>query len=282
MMQSIESVDNCTYCNSRENHWDFLDAVYVICLADRPDRLKSTLDEIHSCGLCQANTNIYLAQRSQDGFVAGCWDSHVQVSKHALEKNQDVVLDLEDDFMFDKERPLNEIISQIKESIAQLPPEKWNRLSLGHISWFKMPYSKNLDRAASVLTHAQIWSKRGLQWMVDHPYDEASKMFNIQIDGFISLRLSHSYSVRPMIAFQRNMGSDRVKFADIMQPEGLKATEVWIPGLYAFGLILAACLFIFMAKFCLGCSWTGSLLPVAAIFVLPFALVWVLILLNAF
>jgi len=282
MMQDIEKEENCEYCQVGKNNWDFLTSVYVICLEDRPDRLQTALQEIHASGLCQANTHVFLAKRSKNGFIAGCWDSHNQVAKYACERKEEKTLVLEDDFLLDKDRPLLEIIEQIKLAISELPKDKWTRLSLGHISWFKMPYSPNLDRAASVLTHAQIWHYRGLEWMATHPYDKASKLFNIQVDGFISLRLSHSYSIKPMVAFQRNEGSDRAKFADIMQPDGLKATEVWIPSLYAFGLILALCLAVCFVKFVLGCGWSMSIFPIALVFVVPFAVVWLLILQDVF
>ncbi len=281
-MQSIEKLSTCKFCTEKVNYWDFVDSVYVICLEDRSDRLQKALTEVHRVGLCQANTNIFLAKRSPDGFIAGCWDSHVQVAKHALLNKYTSSMVLEDDFVFDQELELIDLIKQIKQSVLELPTNTWTRLSLGHISWFKMPYSANLDRAASVLTHAQIWSLRGLEWMATHTYDKTSKMFGIQVDGFISLRLKHSYSIRPMVAFQRDEGSDRSAFADIMKPEGLKATEVWIPLLYALGLIFAGCMIIALARFAIGCTWKLSVFPVVSVFILPFLFVWILILQNVF
>src|SRR2546422_8637370 len=91
------------YCQSGQNVWSFLDGGYCISLRERNDRYLEALKEVHRTGLCQMPLfQFYRPERSKDGFVAGCWSSHQNVAKLALEKSQNVVLVLEDDFQLDE------------------------------------------------------------------------------------------------------------------------------------------------------------------------------------
>jgi hypothetical protein len=274
--QTIEPNTNCEYCQSRENIWNFLDAVYVICLKDREDRFQKALIEVHRTGLCQIG-RFYRPTRSPDGFVAGCWDSHVQVAKHALQLNQNIVMALEDDFELDKSKTPQDIAVEVSNALSVLPKDKWTRLSMGQISWFKMYYASGVDRSSSVLTHAHIWSPRGLQWMIDHPYDKVSNISQkLQVDGFISFRLPFSYSMSPMVAYQRNEGSDRTISMDLQEETGLKGTEIWIPFVWVIGIIIGFVLFVYLfhLRFSLGLS----MLITTILFVVPFTTIWILIL----
>ncbi len=263
--QNIEQDFKCNYCQNHENLWNFLDSVYIICLADREDRFEKALVEVHRTGLCQI-AKFYRPNRSKLGFIAGCWDSHVQVAKHAHLLNEKIVMALEDDFELDTSKTPQNISIKVSKALQHLPNDKWTRLSMGQISWFKMYYAPGVDRSSSVLTHAQIWSSKGLQWMIEHAYEDVSKISqNMQIDGFLSFRLPYSYSMSPMIAYQRNEGSDRTISMDLQEETGLKGTEIWIPFVWDIGIIL-------------GFSWKFSMLFTSFIFLIPFTTVWILIL----
>jgi GR25 family glycosyltransferase involved in LPS biosynthesis len=275
-MQQIELDEDCKFCKSLENIWNCLDSVYVICLKDREDRFQKALIEVHRTGLCQI-AKFYRPSRSSEGFVSGCWDSHVQVATYASSLHQNTVMVLEDDFELDKSKSPQDIAVEVSKALGHLPLTKWTRLSMGQISWFKMYYASGVERSSSVLTHAQIWSSRGLQWMMDHPYDKVSKISqNLQVDGFISFRLPYSYSMYPMVAYQRNEGSDRTISMPLQEETGLKGSEIWIPFVWVIGIIIGCILFVYL--FHLRFSYKWSLFFTTLIFVVPFTIVWILIL----
>jgi uncharacterized Tic20 family protein len=237
--------------------------------------------EVHRAGICQIG-KFFRAIRSADGFVAGCWDSHVQVVTYAKKLGLTKVMVLEDDFQFDPSRDIQHIVNQVSEALAKLPQDKWTRLSMGHISWFKMYYASGVERASSVLTHAQIWSSRGLEWMSTHEYDEVSKFFGVQVDGFISYKLPFSYNMNPMVAFQRNEGSDRALNEQILEQQGLESTQIWIPIVWALGMLVAFVLAVLLLKCLVHLSLVLSLVISSLIFIIPFSLVWALILMEVF
>lgn len=277
----VEKRNECNFCKTQENIWSFLDATYVTCLRDREDRYTKAVDEIHRTGLCQSNIFIFRPERSPLGFVHGCWTSHQEIANHALRANYKIVLDLEDDFELDTKKKVEDISKQIQDTIQSLENYKWNRISLGHISWFSMVYNKYVKRSCTLLTHAQIWSESGLQWMKDHPYDEVSKALKLQVDGFISWNLKFSYAIYPMVAFQRNLGSDRVAHDPLLERDNMEATDIWIPSIWIGGILL----FFFPLVFILYRKHVGwkKLVGIPLIlFIVPFVLVWILILLNVF
>lgn len=276
MWQSVDKRENCEYCQTSADIWDFLDGVYIICLKERVDRFENALKEMHRVGLCKRAV-FYLAERSKDGFVAGCWDSHVQIAKHALELQQSNVMALEDDVEFDTARSILDITSQTRKALERLPQSKWTRLSLGHISWFRMHYAEGLDRSSSVLTHAQIWSIRGLEWMADNPYDKISKLFNMQVDSYISVHLKFAYSVKPMVAFQRNEQSDRKLVEPLLEEDNMKNTDIWIPIVWAVGVLLGFILLLLVTRLWLHLSWMWVGLWSMVLIVIPFFVVWMLI-----
>jgi hypothetical protein len=270
-------MNKCKYCQNKLNIWDFLDKVYIICLKDREDRYETALVEVHKSGLCQ-NVEFYRPERSKDGFASGCWDSHVQITKLALNKNQKLILVLEDDFEFDQDRNIVEVTTQIKNALTKLPRNKWNRLSLGHISWFKLYYADGVNRSSSVLTHAQIWSENGMKWMASHPIDDGSKLIGMQVDGYISYKLPFSYSVTPMVAFQRNEKSDRAMNDLLVQTETLKSSEIWIPIVWAFCIILEIVVVMFVCRYFFHTSYLFAFSICMILFVVPFVIVWILFL----
>ncbi len=279
--QVVKSHPSCNFCQNSINMWTYIDAAYIICLATRDDRYQRALEEVHRTGLCQIAT-FFRAIKSEEGFVAGCWDSHVQVAKRAMEKQQKFVMALEDDFQFDLSRAPESISTQISQAIDKLPQNKWTRLSLGHISWFKMFYARGVDRSASVLTHAQVWSVDGLKWMATHPYNEEARVLGVQVDGFISYKLAFAYAITPMVAFQRNESSDRLANDPWLEQSNMEATEIWIPIVWGISVICGLISLLCILKYVVHLTWTLSLVLASCIILVPFGLVWGIILLDGF
>jgi hypothetical protein len=275
--QNVDDDPLCAFCSAHENIWSFLDAAYVICLEDRNDRFQHALAEVHRTGLCQITT-FFRAKRHKDGFISGCWDSHVQLAQRGLHHVHNTILSLEDDFQLDIKRAPRDIASQISNALHRLPADKWTRLSLGHISWFKMYYAPGVNRSSSILTHAQIWSKKGMEWMIANPIDYRYKSMLIHIDGFISLNLRFSYSITPMVAFQNDLKSDRDPNGDVMlTPEMMASSETWIPIVWTICVVVVIVLLLLVLLH-FKTSWMLICVIILCVFLVPLALVWTLFL----
>jgi hypothetical protein len=284
MFGFVEKDINCKYCQgeSSTEMWDFLDQVYCICLKERDDRYTKSLEETHYSGLC-SKIRYFRPPRSKDGFVAGCWTSHVEVCQEAIknEKKQ-VTLVLEDDFQFDKSLPIDKIALEIKTAITKLP-NVWKRLSLGHYAWFSIPYAAGVHRSSAVLTHAQIWSEKGLQWMIDNPVEKKPDGI-LQLDGYISLNLPHSYALSPMRIFQKPLGSENslTNMEKAVSQPYLEAGSIYIPICWTIGLLLLfiilSWIFFKLAKWGI---WKSLGIAFVIVFI-PFIVIWILILCNVF
>lgn len=280
-LQRVDFNENCQFCQENKNLWDFLDAAVVICLEDRSDRHLEASKELHRTGLCQI-ASFYRATRDKRGFTMGCWDSTSQVCSIALSEGLNNILSLEDDFEMDKAKSAEEVAKTIKNAMTNLPTN-WKRLSLGHVSWFKMHYASNLDRAMSVLTHAQIWSIKGMEWMIQNNAESRSTIvekLGVQVDGFISLNCKNSYSIKPMITFQKNLESDRNAGEQFCQEPNMIASEWYIPLIWTFVcLLIVFMLFLIFHNVTHLSSW-NSMVVVLCIVVIPFLVIWGLILTN--
>ncbi len=274
----------CVYCAKKMNLWDFLDKAYVITLNDRKDRTKKAEEELHRVGLCQV-AEFFMAERSKKGFLEGCWDSHLQVARKGLEvvkvsqSPQPCILVLEDDFEFDTKISIEDLVKQTKLALDKLPMDKWTRLMLGHITWFSMYYSKGVRRSVSLLTHAFIWSPRGMEWMVSHPSNDTG--FQMDVDQWMSMGLLFSYSMTPMIAFQRDLQSDHTEITISLQSrQGMEGTEIWIPLLWICGSIVMILCCVMIAVKIFHLRVLSSLFTIAMITVLPFVILQILIVTN--
>lgn len=281
MLIAIERDADCEFCASGENIWSFLDAAILISLKDRKDRTLIGIKEFHKCGLCQIGY-LYLAERDKRGFVFGCWDSTSQVCKLSLQEGFEVIGSFEDDFVFDSMREIREIAKSIHEAMLTLP-SNWQRLSLGQQSYIKFRYSKLIDRATSTLTHAQIWSRSGMKWMSENNVDKYLYIFNTysleQVDQMISYKCLANYAMNPMVAYQKNLSSDRNNMEYMVQQPFTDATEYLYPFFWFLGAIILIVLITLICYFS-GLYLGSSLLFSVAIVGIPFLTVWILALTN--
>ncbi len=279
---NVEKHPDCKYCQQSRNIWDFIQKIFVITLKDRLDRQKLTLEELHRTGACQ-NAQLYAVERSTKGFVHGCWTSHVEVCQHALQQGYETIMVFEDDFLFDTDTDPKQIAQEVAQALKPLPQGKWTKLSLGDYSWFALPYAKGVKRSSSCLTHAQIWSTKGMKWMVDHPFEGRGSNF-LQLDGYLSIALPHAYSLTPARVFQRKTVSDNTMTPgnDSVTQHNIQIGEILIPVAYVVGLTLFTVLTTLLLIKFRGVRWWVALLFSISIFFVPFAIVWVLFLANAF
>lgn len=282
-IQDLVPDPTCLFCIEHNNIWSFLDGAIIISLKDRDDRYREASKEAHRVGLCQI-AKFYRPLRDPNGFRKGCWDSTSKVCQYGLDQGFQNELSLEDDFEFDTRFTPEEIASRIHEAMEELP-SKWYRLSLGHQSWLRFPYRAHITRAMSVLTHAQIWSRRGMEWMATHNYTCHRKMLEsgVHVDGYISCNCPFSYSITPMIAFQRQLISDRDAKMEymVMQPF-CEATEWMNPLMWTVVLFLLLILITLVLYFCYRLPLSLAFIFPALFITIPFFIMAILVLTDTY
>jgi hypothetical protein len=134
------------------------------------------------------------------------------------------ILVLEDDFVFDSDIMPDVLARQIDDAIKSLPRD-WTRLQLGSLPIASVYYNEHADRAASTFAHAQIWSRAGIEYMASMEYTP-----NVYHDLSLALKLEHSYDIRPMVCYQRVLGSDNTPgLAErLFSNEDAMKTNVWL------------------------------------------------------
>lgn len=149
--------------NSDQIKFD-VDAVFCISLKERADRREMFKDSIQR--LIGNPVAFHLADRNKDP-VRGCYESHQDVARYALENNLDRVLIFEDDVA-----PYELPPSQIRWINKFLRTKKFEALHLGYsmgriwLTWF--PF---IARGRVVALHAYVLSRQGCLTLVNTPYN---------------------------------------------------------------------------------------------------------------
>lgn len=238
----VDKSATCLYCSGTLiSPWKWLPGVYCINLKDRTDRRHVAEQELHRTGLC-TQTTFFIADRSPDkrkGF--GCYESHKSVCQTAYQLNQFPILVLEDDFVFEN-KTADELSTDVRTGLESLP-ENWTRLQLGEFPLLTTGYNKYVNRSASTLTHAQILSKRGCIIMKDLPF-----YTGVCHDLLLAVSLPRSYSLKPMICYQRPLGTDNTSSTAermFLNPVQMKRAHIVSPLLLATVSLL--CSFVWFA-----------------------------------
>lgn len=244
---SISVDDKCPFCtDSIDNPWKEFVAKYdvdLVCISlkDRQDRALQAEQEFHRVGLCRFVTMV----RPERGptFWEGCWNSHHSVSEQA---SKQLLTVFEDDVCFDTTQTPTELTARVSDALENLRDADWYILYWGGVSPWSMPYRNGVNRSSTLTTHAYMLSPRGIQWMRDSPFGISSTRNHI--DQYISQSMPGAYSLTPMIAYQRPLGTDNVKLQEtlVLNPRGMRVLEIIIPITYLIlGLLLAfACAWI--------------------------------------
>lgn len=141
-----------------------VDAAYCVSLKERTDRravFKETIEP-----LIKNKVEFHVVERDSDP-VRGCYESHQNIAREALNKGYERVLIFEDDVASYPISP-----SQVVWINKFVRREQFNILHLGYsmgkswLTWF--PY---IARGRVVAMHAYILSREGCRALVDAPYD---------------------------------------------------------------------------------------------------------------
>lgn len=202
---------NCPFCGggtAREDgpNWSFLDAVYCISLASRPDRAQSAAAQFHRVGLCR-QVIFYRPDRHPVKGVIGSWESHRTVAIDALARGARHALIFEDDVAF--RRLSARTVAAIGRAFARLP-EDWLLFYLGHWPLAAWPIGLRLLRTRSGCAHAYIASARLLHWLAEHPWERPvakHPLVGRGVDAAFAC-LPGAYAFFPMVATQLAFSSD--------------------------------------------------------------------------
>ncbi len=111
------------------NPFHFFDAIYCINLDTRPDRWQAMLIRFEALGIAH-RVRRFRAIPTPDNHHAGCALSHRGIIETAARQKLKSVLILEDDTIF-----LDDTLSCLSRSIAELRTRPWNLFYLGGHQW---------------------------------------------------------------------------------------------------------------------------------------------------
>ncbi|WDY57649.1 hypothetical protein [Pseudomonas sp. PSKL.D1] len=143
-----------------------VDAVYCISLANRDDRRELFNSTI--AGLIANPVQFHLVEKHRDP-VQGCYESHQQLARLALDQGFERVLIFEDDVMVYPDELKPERVRWINRFMRS---RRFQALHLGYsmgrtwLTWF--PF---IARGRVVALHAYVLSREGCQILANTPYD---------------------------------------------------------------------------------------------------------------
>lgn len=239
IIQPIVPRTDCTFCADLKNPWDrllelFPMELYCICLKDRDDRHEKACEEFHRVGLCKF-VKFYRPERAKS-FVIGCFQSHYDLAKFHGTETTKLLTIFEDDISFDHNYSPNDLASSVNSALRNLSSSTWTSLAWGGIAYMSLYYAPGVQRSATLTTHAYSLSNAGIKWVLKHPVEVVGEE---DVDRYRSIRMTHAYQLFPIIAYQRNLGSDHhMKFdeAVFLHPTGMKAAQYYIPILWMFAV----------------------------------------------
>jgi GR25 family glycosyltransferase involved in LPS biosynthesis len=193
--------------------WSFVDAIYCISLAERPDRLASAAAEFHRVGLCR-DVLFYRPKRHPKDPIIGIWESHSAVARQACERGHERVLVLEDDIRFARAlRPRR--LQSIARAMTTLPAD-WRIFYLGHWAIRATFFRRDVLRTRSACTHAYVASRSTLTWLAGSAYQRVeldhrwSRLIGRGLDAAFA-SLGNAYACFPMVAVQDTSPSDHLR-----------------------------------------------------------------------
>lgn len=213
-----------------QNPFDYFDAIFLINLDEREDRLKESLEEFNKYSLklklyrfpaIKFNTPHPMAGR------AGCLSSHRAIIQFAKDNNLKNVMVFEDDFCF-----LQNPIEVLKKNVEFLSQNSWHLFYLGQTTTSEIvekPLEVICDGVlrlrGGLTTHAITYNNLIYDTLLNeipsNPNDLISWLMQREsIDGFIMKNIQPKneykcYTTDPMLCIQKPGFSDvDCKFTD--------------------------------------------------------------------
>ena len=182
-----------------EELWNEFDAIYCINLISRPERYMEVTQLFNKYNI---PVQFHQVVKDPRGGAQGCFESHVNVCKKALECGHQRILIFEDDLEINDNAISNypDILSFLKSDT------QWNLLYLGSspaMSKWAHAHRPSIYQVHSWLTHAYaINSVEMLQWVSE------LKFTGKPIDEVFLNEISLSYATYPSLFYQNFNSSD--------------------------------------------------------------------------
>jgi hypothetical protein len=203
----------CAYCRgeaARGLDWSFVDAVCCISLASRADRSALAMREMHKIGLC-GRVLFYRPEPHPTSVLAGIWEAHRAVARHALAHGSTAALILEDDVKFAPWLGRRRLRA-VARAFASLPDD-WTIFFLGHWPIRARFVRHNLLRMTSGCAHAYVASPRLLAGLCERPFVKGRAGRRRLVGGGIDASyaaMPGAFAYFPMLAVQAVRGSDHL------------------------------------------------------------------------
>lgn len=198
--------------------WNFLPKPQVISLNYRTDRHTQVEEESKKIKLV---VNLNYVKKHPNGGQQGCFESHVQLCKEALERGEKSCFILEDDFEATNDFLKSRCNKALQESIDFMKNNDWDLFYLGVLPNWWMSDSKRIGKFTYKLqpwacTHAYLINEKYMKevsnWKytgtaIDQKYRNCKKAFAIQPQIF-KQRISPSdinHFITPIPNFLRDV-----------------------------------------------------------------------------
>ena len=212
-----------------QNPFDYFDAIFLINLDEREDRLNESLNEFRKYGLSPKIFRfpaIKLNIRHPMAGRAGCFSSHRNIIQYSKDNGLKNVLVFEDDFSF-----LQEPTEVLRKSANFLSQNQWDLFYLGQTTTSEL-VDKPLELVkdgilrlrGGLATHAIAYNNSIFDTLLHEIPDENGiitwLMKNESMDGWIMRNIQPNnnykcYTTDPMLCIQRPSFSNiDNKFAD--------------------------------------------------------------------
>eukprot|EP00559_Dactyliosolen_fragilissimus_P006355 CAMPEP_0184855520 /NCGR_PEP_ID=MMETSP0580-20130426/742_1 /TAXON_ID=1118495 /ORGANISM="Dactyliosolen fragilissimus" /LENGTH=246 /DNA_ID=CAMNT_0027350053 /DNA_START=88 /DNA_END=825 /DNA_ORIENTATION=- len=154
--------------------WHKVDSVRCINLKYRPDRRMHAATQFEKVGL-RDKVEYFLADKSDKGSFAGCYESHRTCIKQAYEQGHNTLLVFEDDVVFNEgwEKVVLECLDFIRSSEEEIDVVQLG----GRILHIQADYGV-LWKGSMLFTHAFIITRQGMEKFLNRmPQDYAASYF---------------------------------------------------------------------------------------------------------
>lgn len=180
--------------------WTWIDTIWCINLAERPDRKAHMLDVAKRLDL---PLTFYHPTRHPKGGEQGCWESHIACLRQAYQRGDRLTLILEDDAV-----PTRDLTPAALDRVRDALQGKWYLLFLGYVPDIRHTSLKRISpgiyQGHFLQAHAYIASRAFMKRILTMEY------FGIGWDYFLST--FPAYGVYPILFEQSSSPSDISEF----------------------------------------------------------------------
>lgn len=180
--------------------------VYCINLIDRDDRMQEVSKRFAKVGL-DTTVTFHRVHRHEKGGRYGCFDSHRQIVRTALEDGLERIMIFEDDCDFND--GWEQVVLDSKEFLDS--GEYFDALLLGsRMHWVEEKTTKNIWRVKATNNHAYILSKSGMELYLEKNEMIEEKIQHITQDLALCNAWQFIYAHRNVEAITQDpdLGSD--------------------------------------------------------------------------